>query len=245
MIASRVFVDLQDKVIPVASKFRWIFTVTPATLPVSDPEGPWGSTSCPTCEGICKGHGYTTQRRGYKPHACNCATCVGIVQDDRECSDDVTDNSATKNSSSSKEHMTIYILSVPRPEILYYTNKLSHYYLWCVLDLVHRLISSGRLLVWDATCVFAPSTASEVCAAAKQVEQTKIKKYSYIISHVYHSFTPVVFETIGASSPRSILGTLIKNLKMNKTRIFMHSLKEQIECIKNMLLSRITSSCHA
>ena len=29
-------------------------------------------------------------------------------------------------------------------------------------------------------------------------------------------------------------------LKMNKTRTFMHSLKEQIECIKNMLLPRKT-----
>ena len=29
-----------------------------------------------------------------------------------------------------------------------------------------------------------------------------------------------------------------KFLKMNKTRTFMHSLKEQIECIKNMLLPR-------
>ena len=31
-----------------------------------------------------------------------------------------------------------------------------------------------------------------------------------------------------------------KFLKMNKTRNFMHSLKEQIECIKNMLLPRKT-----
>ena len=49
--------------------------------------------------------------------------------------------------------------------------------------------SNGRLLVWDAACVdtFATShlsmTASEVCAAANQVEQTKIKKYSYLTSH--------------------------------------------------------------
>ena len=56
--------------------------------------------------------------------------------------------------------------------------------------------SNGRLLVWDATCAdtFATShvsiTASEVCAAANQAEQTKIKMYNYITSHVYHSFTP-------------------------------------------------------
>ena len=72
--------------------------------------------------------------------------------------------------------------------------------------------SSGRLLVWDATCVdtFSPShlsmTASEVCAAANQAEQTKIKKYSYITSHgyMYHSFTPVAFETSGVCGPRSM-----------------------------------------
>ena len=51
--------------------------------------------------------------------------------------------------------------------------------------------SNGRSLVWDATCVdtFGPShlssSASEVCAAANQAEQTKIKKYSYITSHAH------------------------------------------------------------
>ena len=51
--------------------------------------------------------------------------------------------------------------------------------------------SYGRFLVRDATCVdtFAPyhlsSSASEVCAAANQAEQTKIKKYSYLTSHVF------------------------------------------------------------
>ena len=70
--------------------------------------------------------------------------------------------------------------------------------------------SNGRLLVWDATCVdtFAPShlsmTASEVCAAANQAEQTKIKKYSYITSHAYHFFAPVAFETTGVCGPRSM-----------------------------------------
>ena len=69
--------------------------------------------------------------------------------------------------------------------------------------------SNGRLLVWDATCVdtFAPShlsmTASGVCAAANQAEQAKIKKYSYITSHAYHSFTPVAFETTGVCGPRA------------------------------------------
>ena len=47
-------------------------------------------------------------------------------------------------------------------------------------------------------------TASEVCAAANQAEQTKIKKYSYITSHAYHSFTPVAFETTGVCGPRSM-----------------------------------------
>ena len=69
---------------------------------------------------------------------------------------------------------------------------------------------NGRLLVWDATCVdiCAPShlssSASEVCAAANQAEQTKIKKYSYLTSHAYHSFTPVAFKTTGVCGPRSM-----------------------------------------
>ena len=69
---------------------------------------------------------------------------------------------------------------------------------------------NGRLLVWNATRVdtFAPShlsmTASEVCAAANQAEQTKIKKYSYIISHAYNSFTPVAFKTTGVCGPHSM-----------------------------------------
>ena len=60
------------------------------------------------------------------------------------------------------------------------------------------------------SCVdtFAPShlsmTASEMCAAPKQAEQTKIKKYSYITSHAYHSFTSVAFETTGVCGPRSM-----------------------------------------
>ena len=62
----------------------------------------------------------------------------------------------------------------------------------------------------DATCVdtFATShlsiTAYEVRAAATQAEQTKIKKYSYITSNAYHSFTPVAFETSGVCGPRSM-----------------------------------------
>ena len=38
----------------------------------------------------------------------------------------------------------------------------------------------------------------------------------------------------------SLIRYFNKFLKMNKTRTFMHSLKEQIECIKNMLLPRKT-----
>ena len=87
--------------------------------------------------------------------------------------------------------------------------------------------SNGRLLVWDAT-YFCPShlsmTASEVCAAANQAEQIKIKKYSYIISHAYHSFTPVDFETIGVCVPRSMsfltdLGRRIVNTTGDKSSL--------------------------
>ena len=86
------------------------------------------------------------------------------------------------------------------------------------------------LLVSDATCVdtFAPShlfmTASEVCAAANQAEQTKIKKYSYITSHAYHSFTPVAFETTGVCGLRSMsfltdLGRRIVNTTGDKSSL--------------------------
>ena len=70
--------------------------------------------------------------------------------------------------------------------------------------------SNGRLLVWKSTCVdtFAPShlsmTASEVCAAVNQGEQTKIKKYSYITSQAYHPFTPVAFDHSGVCGPCSM-----------------------------------------
>ena len=86
---------------------------------------------------------------------------------------------------------------------------------------------NGRLLVWDATCVdtFAPSiTASEVRAVANQVEQTKIKKYSYLTSHAYHSFTPVAFEITGVCGPRSMsfltdLGRRIANTTGDKSSL--------------------------
>ena len=75
---------------------------------------------------------------------------------------------------------------------------------------------------------FAPSclsiTASEVCAAANQVVQTKIQKYSYLISHAYHSFTPVAFETTGVCRPRSMsflsdLGCRIANTTGDKSSL--------------------------
>ena len=75
---------------------------------------------------------------------------------------------------------------------------------------------------------FAPShlsmTASEVCAAANQAEQTKIKKYSYITSHMYHSFTPVAFETIGVCNPHSMsfltdLGRRVVNTTGDKSSL--------------------------
>ncbi|KAL5500439.1 hypothetical protein EMCRGX_G012001 [Ephydatia muelleri] len=64
-------------------------------------------------------------------------------------------------------------------------------------------------------------TASEVCAAANQ---TKIKKYSYLISHSYHFFTPVAFETSGVCGPRSMsfltdLGRRIANTTGDKSSL--------------------------
>ena len=66
--------------------------------------------------------------------------------------------------------------------------------------------------------------ASEVCAAANQAEQTKIKKYSYRTSHAYHSFTPVAFETSGVCGPRSMsflmdLGHHIANTTGDKSSL--------------------------
>ncbi|KAL5475912.1 hypothetical protein EMCRGX_G025790 [Ephydatia muelleri] len=60
--------------------------------------------------------------------------------------------------------------------------------------------------------------ASEVCAAANQAEQTKIKKYSYLTSLAYHSFTPVA---TGVCGPRSMsflsdLGRRIANTTDDK-----------------------------
>ncbi|KAL5470861.1 hypothetical protein EMCRGX_G028901 [Ephydatia muelleri] len=37
-----------------------------------------------------------------------------------------------------------------------------------------------------------------------QAEQNKIKKYSYLTSQAYHSFTPVAFETSGICGPCSM-----------------------------------------
>ena len=84
-----------------------------------------------------------------------------------------------------------------------------------------------ELLVWDAICVdtFATShlsmTASELCATANQAEQTKIKKYNYLTSHAYHSFTPVAFETTGVCSISflSDLGHRIANTTGDKSSV--------------------------
>ena len=86
---------------------------------------------------------------------------------------------------------------------------------------------NGRILVWDASCADTSHlsiTASEVCAAANQAEQTKIKKYSYLTSRAYHSFTPVAFETTGVCGPRSMsfltdLGRRIGNTTGDKSSL--------------------------
>ena len=67
--------------------------------------------------------------------------------------------------------------------------------------------SSGRLLVWDATCsdTFAPMNInSAVCepgAVAAQAERKKIAKYSSLDSS--YQFIPVAVETCGSLGPKA------------------------------------------
>ena len=67
---------------------------------------------------------------------------------------------------------------------------------------------SGRLLVWDATCLdtFAPShlpsTTREAGAVAAQAEQSKQK---YAALNQCHIFTPVAIETAGPFGPETFL----------------------------------------
>ena len=56
------------------------------------------------------------------------------------------------------------------------------------------------------------------------MEQTKIKKYSYLTSHAYHSFTPVAFENTRVCGPRSMsfltdLGRRIANTTGDKSSL--------------------------
>ena len=75
-----------------------------------------------------------------------------------------------------------------------------------------------------------PAFAAVLSSALRSVlydnteEQTKIKKYSYITSHAYHSFTPVAFETTGVCGPRSMsfltdLGRRIVNTTGEKSSL--------------------------
>ncbi|KAL5503620.1 hypothetical protein EMCRGX_G010596 [Ephydatia muelleri] len=65
-------------------------------------------------------------------------------------------------------------------------------------------LSSAIVRSWLEPTGLGRADASEVCAAANQAELSKIKKYSYLTSHAYHSFTPVAFETSGICGPRSM-----------------------------------------
>ena len=107
-----------------------------------------------------------------------------------------------------------------------------------------------QVLVWDATCVdtFAPphlsSSSSEVCAAANQAEQNKIKKCSYLTSHAYHSFTPVAFETTGVCGPRSMsflteLGRHIVNTTRDKSPLAYLLISAKFFCCHQCILNYI------
>eukprot|EP00731_Ephydatia_muelleri_P020277 Em0013g4a len=64
-------------------------------------------------------------------------------------------------------------------------------------EMTSSLIKS---FIWPTLLQSSGPTSSEVCATANQAEQTKIKKYSYLTSYVYHSFTPVAFETLESAA---------------------------------------------
>ena len=70
------------------------------------------------------------------------------------------------------------------------------------------LWSSGKLLVWDATCIdtFAPSyiavALSEVGAVAVQAGERKASKYSHLSRT--HIFSLVVMEATGVIGPKTL-----------------------------------------
>ena len=68
--------------------------------------------------------------------------------------------------------------------------------------------TSGRLLVWDATCPdtfapsYLPSAASGVGVVAATPEERKKSKYSHLDQ--YHLFVPVAIETTGVFGPETM-----------------------------------------
>ena len=69
--------------------------------------------------------------------------------------------------------------------------------------------SSGKLLVWDATCsdTFAPSHRSQATHAPGEVaaRAEERKEAKYISLPAGHQFVPVAVETMGAMGPRTLL----------------------------------------
>ena len=68
---------------------------------------------------------------------------------------------------------------------------------------------SGRLLVWDTTCLdtFAPShlpsAAREAGAVAALAERSKQEKYAALNQR--HNFTPVAIKTVGPFGPETFV----------------------------------------
>ena len=70
------------------------------------------------------------------------------------------------------------------------------------------IFTSGRLLVWDATCPdtfatsYLPSAASDVGEVAAAAEERKRRKYSHLDQG--YSFVPVAIETAGVFGPETM-----------------------------------------
>ena len=105
--------------------------------------------------------------------------------------------------------------------------------------------SSGKLLVWDATCsdTFAPSRRSQATHAPGEVaaRAEKRKEAKYISLPAGHQFVPV--ETMGAMGPRTLL--FLKELgKRMRAQIKLGRQGRQTTCFKDCQQQCRGGICH-